>query len=45
MIEPLQVLSLLLVPCIAYGAGALLFWGIESHINHTKKTIFGGRSV
>lgn len=45
MIEPLHVLSLLLSPCIAYGVGALLFWGIELLINYPKKAILGGHSV
>ena len=26
MIEPIAVLNLLLLPCLAYVAGALLFW-------------------
>ena len=45
MIEPLQVFSLLLSPCIAYIAGALLFWWVESRNKFSESTYSGEQSI
>lgn len=44
MVEPIEVFSLLISPCLAYLAGALVFWGIEMYRKQPGHLLEDGQS-
>ncbi len=44
MVEPIAVFSLLIAPCLAYVAGALLFWVVGLCWKQSDHEFEGGQS-
>lgn len=48
MVEPIEVFSLLISPCLAYLAGVVVFWGVEQYRKQSspffKSELKGGQS-